>query len=78
MIETGHYFTTIYGCNLVGELPNFVHQPYLVISMADLWPKFEAHFDSHLAAVYFVQTLDLAVLSKEVDRLPMTKSDDCH
>jgi hypothetical protein len=22
-------FTTVYGRNLVGELPNFVHRPYL-------------------------------------------------
>ena len=29
MEDTGHQFTTIYGHNLVGELPNFVHRPYL-------------------------------------------------
>ena len=27
---------------LIGELPHFVHRPYLVVTMADLWPRFEA------------------------------------
>ena len=35
-------FTTVFGRELVGELPNFVHRPYLVVTMADLWPRFEA------------------------------------
>ena len=31
-------FTTVYGRDLVAELPAFVHRPYLVVTMDDLWP----------------------------------------
>ena len=47
-------FTTIFGRNLIGELPNFVHQPYLVVTMADLWDLFAHHFDDNLAGPYLV------------------------
>ena len=70
MENTGHQFTTIYGRNLVGELPNFVHWPYLVVTMEDLWPKFEHYFDNNLAGVYFVNTLELDELGQELERLP--------
>ena len=37
------------------ELPNFVHRPYLVVTMADLWPRFEAPpRAAHLAGVHLV------------------------
>jgi len=49
MEQTGHFFTTIYGRNLVAELPNFVHRPYLVVTMEDLWDKFRDAFDGGLA-----------------------------
>ena len=47
-------FPTVFGRELIGELPNFVHRPYLVVTMADLWARFEHLFDSHLAGVHFV------------------------
>ena len=47
-------FPTVFGRELIGELPNFVHRPYLVVTMADLWPRFEHLFDSHLAGVHQV------------------------
>ena len=53
-------FPTVFGRELIGELPNFVHRPYLVVTMADLWPRFEHLFDSHLAGVHLVETLDVA------------------
>lgn len=70
---TGHQFTTIYGRNLVGELPNFVHRPYLVVTMEDLWPKFEAFFDKNLAGVYLVRSLEYDDLSKALEKLPKHK-----
>ncbi len=71
---SGRQFTTVFGRNLVGELPNFVHRPYLVVTMADLWPKFEHSFDSGLAGVHFVETLDLDELYRESERLPAARS----
>ena len=70
MEDTGHQFTTIYGRNLVGELPNFVHRPYLVVTMEDLWSKFEHFFDKNLAGVYLVRSLEHDDLIKDLDRLP--------
>jgi glycerol dehydrogenase-like iron-containing ADH family enzyme len=63
-------FTTIFGRNLIGELPNFVHQPYLVVTMPDLWELFSHHFDDNLAGPYLVSTIDGDELKEEVGRLP--------
>lgn len=74
MEPTGHQFTTIYGRNLVGELKNFVHWPYLVVTMEDLWPTFEPYFDHNLAGVHFVKTLELNDLGKIIEALPKCNS----
>jgi glycerol-1-phosphate dehydrogenase [NAD(P)+] len=66
--DTG--FPTVFGRELIGELPNFVHRPYLVVTMADLWPRFEHLFDSHLAGVHVVETLDAAALETAAAGLP--------
>ena len=63
-------FTTIFGRNLIGELPNFVHQPYLVVTMPDLWDLFSHHFDDNLAGPYLVSTIDGDELREEVGMLP--------
>ena len=63
-------FTTIFGRNLIGELPNFVHQPYLVVTMPDLWDLFSHHFDDNLAGPYLVSTIDGDELKEEVATLP--------
>jgi glycerol dehydrogenase-like iron-containing ADH family enzyme len=68
--ENAEGFPTVFGRELVGELANFVHRPYLLVTMADLWPKFEHHFDSNLAAVHFVASLDVADLERDLDVLP--------
>lgn len=65
-------FTTIFGRNLIGEMPNFVHQPYLVVTMDDLWELFARHFDDNLAGPYFVHTIDGDELRDEVVQLPET------
>jgi glycerol-1-phosphate dehydrogenase [NAD(P)+] len=74
MENSGHQFTTIFGRNLVAELPNFVHQPYLVVTMQDLLPRFKRFFDSHLAGTYSVHTLDMEELYREAERLPRCNS----
>lgn len=63
-------FTTIFGRNLLGELPNFAHQPYLVVTMPDLWELFAHHFDDNLAGPYLVSTIDGDELKEEVGKLP--------
>ena len=70
---TGHLFTTIYGRNLLAEFRNFVHQPALVVTMEDLWPKVRHHFAADFFKSYFVTTLDNARLQEELARIPETK-----
>jgi glycerol dehydrogenase-like iron-containing ADH family enzyme len=64
-------FPTVFGRELIAELPHFVHRPYLVVTMADLWPRFEATLAGpHLAGVHVVTTLELDELGAAVDGLP--------
>jgi glycerol-1-phosphate dehydrogenase [NAD(P)+] len=68
-------FTTVFGRGLVEELPKFVHRPYLVVTMADLWPRFEAQLDGpDLAGVHLVDSLELADLEKAAADLPRAGS----
>src|SRR3982074_1332926 len=63
-------FPTVFGRGLVSQLPLIAHRPYLVVTMDDLWPRFEHEFVEHLAGVHLVHTLELAELKQEIDRLP--------
>lgn len=67
-------FTTVFGRNLMAEVPAFAHRPYLVVTMEDLWPRFSHFFDGGLAGQYFVRTLEMAALSEEIERLPRCNS----
>jgi glycerol-1-phosphate dehydrogenase [NAD(P)+] len=58
----------------VAELRQFVHRPYLVVTMADLWPKFCGQFDENMAGVLLVQTLEHCALRKQVEGLPACSS----
>jgi len=72
--STGREFVTVFGRGLVGELPKFVPRPYLVVSMADLWPRFEPELSDGLGGVHLVRTLDLDELRREVAALPACRS----
>jgi glycerol-1-phosphate dehydrogenase [NAD(P)+] len=68
-------FTTVYGRNLVAELPAFVHRPYLVVTMDDLWPLFEAQLGGPgLAGVHAVRTLDVDELEAALSSVPACAS----
>ena len=73
--DSGHQFTTVFGRGLVGELPLILPRPYLVVTMADLWPRFEATLaGGDLAGVHLVETLDLVELQRIVEGLPDCRS----
>jgi len=68
-------FTTVYGRNLLAEVPNFVNRPYLVVTMEDLWPLFATTLDGpDLAGVHLVATLEVVELEAQLERLPATGS----
>lgn len=63
-------FETVYGRGLIEELPNFVHSPYLVVTMADLLVTIEGRFAGGLGAVHLVETLERATLDEQAAGLP--------
>ena len=67
---TGGQFPTVFGRELIGELQNFAHRPYLVVTMEDLWPTFEHQFGSHLAGVHYADSLEVEELEAEERRQP--------
>lgn len=71
---TDQTFTTIFGRNLIAELPNIAHWPYLVVTMEDLWERFSHHFDDHLGGVHFVNTIDGDQLEALLPTLPPFQS----
>ena len=56
MMQYAQGFQTILGRNLVGELKNFVHRPFLLVSMDEMWPKFETEFVGASFHPYFVKS----------------------
>jgi glycerol-1-phosphate dehydrogenase [NAD(P)+] len=68
--STGGQFHTVFGRELIGELQNFAHRPYLVVTMEDLWPRFKQLFGPHLAGVSFAGSLSVDELAAEVEGLP--------
>ncbi len=63
-------FQTVYGRGLIPELKAFVHRPYLVVTMEDLWPLFAGDFDDGLAGPYLVRSLERTDLDAEMAGLP--------
>ena len=68
MTDTG--FKTVFGRGLVEEIPRFVHRPFLVVTMNDLWPTYSSVLEEGLAGVHLVETLELSELEAVVTSLP--------
>lgn len=66
----GGLFPTVYGRNLIGELVNVVHRPFLVVTMPDLWELFSHHFEGQPVHVKLVDTIDGDELARELSGLP--------
>ncbi|HSY87093.1 MAG TPA: 3-dehydroquinate synthase, partial [Verrucomicrobiae bacterium] len=69
-MQFAHDFQTILGRNLVGELKNFVHRPFLLVTMEDMWPKFEKALEGAVYHRYFVKSVDEKILEAELAALP--------
>lgn len=66
-------FNTVYGRNLLPELPRILAPPYLVVTMRDIWAKFEGAFDEG-AHVHFVETLEQPELEAALLALPQVEA----
>lgn len=65
---------TVFGRGLVAELRHIVHRPALVVTMEDLWPRFEPELADLEPVVHVVTTLELAELERELAALPPVAS----
>jgi glycerol-1-phosphate dehydrogenase [NAD(P)+] len=73
--DHGRPFATVFGRGLVGELAIIAHPPYLVVTMADLWPQFETSLDGpDLAGVHLVDSLELRTLEAALETMPVASS----
>jgi glycerol dehydrogenase-like iron-containing ADH family enzyme len=63
-------FPTVLGRNLIGELKHFVHRPFLVVTMADLWPLFAEALAGAECHLHLVDSVDAAVLDAAIATLP--------
>ncbi len=70
----GFQFRTIYGRGLIAELRHIVHHPYLVVTMQDLWPRFEPEFDDGLRGPLFVSSLERAAIEAQIAALPVVEA----
>ncbi len=62
-------FPTVFGRGLYDEFRNFVHPPFLVVTMEDLWPLFSRHFEGADCRVYFTQSIEQAHLDHDAEAL---------
>jgi glycerol-1-phosphate dehydrogenase [NAD(P)+] len=73
--DGGRPFLTVFGRGLIGELPNFAHQPYLVVTMGDLWPMFQPLLDQpDFAGVHLVDSIELDRVAAVEEALPSAAS----
>jgi glycerol-1-phosphate dehydrogenase [NAD(P)+] len=60
------FFHVVYGRKLLAEIPAIANPPYLVVTMKDIWPKFQGDLQTEDARVYFVETLESDDLKKDL------------
>jgi glycerol dehydrogenase-like iron-containing ADH family enzyme len=63
-------FNVVYGRDLAAKLPEVLSEPYLVVTMADLWPRFEPSFTPGRRHVHLVDSLEVKDLEALVRDLP--------
>ena len=60
-------FSTIYGRNLLHELNIIIPQDTLIVTMRDLWDRFEKFFTKNVQ-VHFVKNLNIETLEKDYEK----------
>lgn len=61
-------FPTVFGRDILSEVPNFVASPYLMVTMADLWPRLKQHLPPD-TPVHFVGSMETAHLEAQLGKL---------
>ena len=61
-----HYgFPTVFGRGLFGEFKHFVNPPFLIVTMADLWPLFKHEFEGADFQLYLTESVEQADLDRD-------------
>lgn len=61
-----HYgFPTVFGRGLFGEFRHFVNPPFLIVTMADLWPLFGHHFEGADYKLYLTESVEQVDLDRD-------------
>ena len=61
-------FNTVIGRNLLGEINHVAHEPFVVITMEDLWPIYKNYFDPS-TKVIFVESTEKKWLDNLINKL---------
>ena len=61
-------FQTVFGYNLLSEIEFFVAEPFLLVTMEDLWQKYESKFNINSEYLYFVNSLEIKDLDKDAKK----------
>ena len=67
-------FQTVFGYNLLSEIEFFVAEPFLLVTMEDLWQKYESKFNINSEYLYFVNSLEIKDLNKDAKKFENIKS----
>jgi glycerol dehydrogenase-like iron-containing ADH family enzyme len=67
-------FPTVFGRGLFGEFKNFVNPPFLIVTMADLWPIFAHEFEGADYRLYFTQSIEQTDLDRDAAGLKDVRS----
>ena len=67
-------FQTVFGYNLLSEIEFFIAEPFLLITMEDLWQKYESKFNINSEYLYFVNSLEIKDLDEDAKKFENIKS----
>lgn len=68
------FFQVVYGRKLLAEIPVLANPPYLIVTMKDIWPKFQKDLFTDDANVYFVESLEAEDLKKDLKEMKQFNS----
>ncbi len=58
-------FPTVFGRGLFGEFKHFVNPPFLIVTMADLWPLLKHEFEGADFKLYLTESVEQADLDRD-------------
>ena len=62
-------FPTVFGRELYSEFKHFVNPPFLIVTMADLWPLFSHQFEGADYEVYYPDSIEQRDLDRDAAQL---------